>query len=84
MLLFLLSGQLLLRFADRQFLPLLFQLPPRFTRFEPLGCHPKQDILDDLRQLFIGQHRIDRHPLLLRHARNRLNTSNSSGLSTSL
>ena len=35
MLLFLLSGLLLLRLADRQFFALLFQLPPRFTRFEP-------------------------------------------------
>jgi len=41
MLLFLLSGLLLLRFADRQFLALLFQLPPRITRFEPVGQHPK-------------------------------------------
>ena len=41
MLLFLLSGVLLLRFAARQLIALLFQLPPRFTRFEPFGCHPK-------------------------------------------
>jgi len=44
-----LSGLLLLRFADRQFLALsfqLFQLPPRITRFEPVGHHPKtmQDV----------------------------------------
>ena len=32
MLLFLLSGLFLLRFADRAFLALLFQLPPRLTR----------------------------------------------------
>jgi hypothetical protein len=32
--LFRLSGVFLLRFADRQFLALLFQLPPRFTRLE--------------------------------------------------
>ena len=41
--LFLLSGLLLLRFEDRQFLALLFQLfqlPPRITRFEPVGHHP--------------------------------------------
>lgn len=31
-----LPGVLLLRFATRQFLALLFQLPPRFTRFDPL------------------------------------------------
>ena len=31
----------LLRFADWQFLALLFQLPPRITRFEPVGHHPK-------------------------------------------
>ena len=41
LLLFRLSGELLLRFAGRQFLPLLFQLPPRKTRFEPFGYHPK-------------------------------------------
>ena len=41
MLLFLLVGLLLLRFAARQLIALLFQLPPRFTRFEPFGCHPK-------------------------------------------
>ena len=35
MLLLRLPGSLLLRFADRTFLALLFQLPPRFTRFEP-------------------------------------------------
>ena len=39
-LLFRLSGLFLLRFADRQFLALLFQLPPRFTRFEPTGNPP--------------------------------------------
>jgi len=37
MLLFLLDGMLLLRFADRRLFALLFQLPPRFTRFEPDG-----------------------------------------------
>ena len=36
-LLLLLPGELLLRLADRKFLPLLFQLPPRFTRFNPLA-----------------------------------------------
>lgn len=35
MLLLRLPGELLLRLADRTFLALLFQLPPRFTRFEP-------------------------------------------------
>ena len=34
-LLFSFPGEFLLRFAERQFLALLFQLPPRFTRFEP-------------------------------------------------
>ena len=39
-LLFRLSGEFLLRFADRQFWPLLFQLPPRFTRFaKPVAAH---------------------------------------------
>jgi hypothetical protein len=36
-----LSGLLLLRFADRQLLALLFQLPPRFTRFEPMDGTPE-------------------------------------------
>jgi hypothetical protein len=36
MLLFVFDGLFLLRFAERQFLALLFQLPPRFTRFEPV------------------------------------------------
>lgn len=35
MLLLRLPGSLLLRFADRQFLALLFQLPPRLTRPAP-------------------------------------------------
>ena len=39
MLLFLLDG-LLLRCADRQLFALLFQLPPRITRFEP--AYPMQ------------------------------------------
>lgn len=30
------DGLFLFRFADRQFAASLFQLPPRFTRFEPL------------------------------------------------
>ena len=42
MLLLLLSGLLLLRLATRQLLALLFQLPPRFTRFEPCGRNPKE------------------------------------------
>jgi len=41
MLLFLLAGLLLLRCAERQLFALLFQLPPRITRFEPDGGHPK-------------------------------------------
>jgi len=40
-LLFALAGLLLLRFADRQFVAVLFQLPPRITRSEPVGRHPK-------------------------------------------
>ena len=39
-LLFRSSGVQLLRYADRQFLAELFQLPPRFTRFEPHGRSP--------------------------------------------
>ena len=31
-----LSGVLLLRYDERQFLAVLFQLPPRFTRLDPL------------------------------------------------
>ena len=34
--LLLLLGLLLFRLADRQFCALLFQLPPRITRFEPV------------------------------------------------
>jgi hypothetical protein len=42
MLLLLLVGLLLLlRFATRQLFALLFQLPPRFTRFEPDGRRPE-------------------------------------------
>jgi hypothetical protein len=41
MLLFRLSGLLLLRFAERQLFALLFQLPPRLTRFDPDGRNPK-------------------------------------------
>ena len=43
MLLLLFDGLLLLRFAERQFWALLFQLPPRCTRLEPeaLRRHPK-------------------------------------------
>jgi hypothetical protein len=32
-------GSFLLRFDDRQFLAVLFQLPPRFTRLRPLTAH---------------------------------------------
>jgi hypothetical protein len=39
-LLFRFDGWFLFRFADRQFLAVLFQLPPRFTRFEPSGRSP--------------------------------------------
>lgn len=39
MLLFVFDG-LLLRFAERQLLPVLFQLPPRFTRLELLRPPP--------------------------------------------
>jgi hypothetical protein len=35
-LLFRFDGLFLVRFAERQFLAELFQLPPRFTRFEPI------------------------------------------------
>jgi len=38
--LFRFDGSFLLRFADRQFLAVLFQLPPRFTRFEPRDRSP--------------------------------------------
>jgi hypothetical protein len=40
MLLFLLSGLFLLRFAERAFLGLLFQEPPRITRWLPYGPLP--------------------------------------------
>jgi len=35
------DGLLLLRLADVQLLASLFQLPPRMTRFEPCGRHPR-------------------------------------------
>lgn len=38
--LFRLFGLFLLRFAERQFLALLSQLPPRITRFEPQVTTP--------------------------------------------
>ena len=40
-LLFRLSGEFLLRFADRQLEALLFQPPPRFTRIEPYDRSPE-------------------------------------------
>lgn len=43
LLLFRLSGVFLLRFAERQLSELLFQLPPRFTRFEHFD-HPPTGI----------------------------------------
>ena len=42
MLLLALFGLLLLRLATRQLLALLFQLPPRLTRFEPYGQNPRK------------------------------------------
>jgi hypothetical protein len=42
---FRLSGSFLLRFADRQFLALLFQLPPRSTRAEALAI-PRRLLYD--------------------------------------
>ena len=39
-LLFRFAGSFLLRFAVRQFAAELFQLPPRFTRFEPSDRSP--------------------------------------------
>lgn len=35
--LFRFSGEFLFRFAERQFWPLLFQLPPRITRSDALA-----------------------------------------------
>lgn len=40
MLLLALLGELLLRLAARRLLALLFQLPPRMTRLEPLWPRP--------------------------------------------
>ncbi len=46
MLLFRFDGVLLFRFAERQFDAVLFQLPPRFTRFEPATApSPRAQIL---------------------------------------
>lgn len=48
MLLFVLDGLLLLRLAERQFCALLFQLPPRITRFEPdFGPHHLRSSCED-------------------------------------
>ena len=44
MLLFALFGLLLLRLPTRQLLALLFQLPPRFTRFEPFWTEPQRNV----------------------------------------
>jgi hypothetical protein len=41
------AGSFLSRFAARQFLALLFQLPPRFTRSEPFGGFPGSVLADD-------------------------------------
>jgi hypothetical protein len=46
MLLLRLSGSKLLRFEERQFWALLFQLPPRTTRFEPFGPSPKEILIE--------------------------------------
>ena len=55
-----LSGVLLLRYDKRQLLASLFQLPPRFTRLEPLSdCH--------LLFLFVG--RLCEKPCFLHAAR---------------
>ena len=45
MLWFRLSGVLWLRWAERAFLPLLFQLPPRSTRLSPLMARTRLIIL---------------------------------------
>ena len=44
MLLLALFGLLLLRLATRQLLALLFQLPPRFTRLEPVDRTPQEEL----------------------------------------
>ena len=46
MLLLVLAGLLSLRLAERVLSALLFQLPPRFTRLEPVGRRPKS--FDDI------------------------------------
>jgi hypothetical protein len=45
MLLFRLSGVLLLRWAERAFLPLLIQLPPRSTRLSPFAARTRPIML---------------------------------------
>jgi len=42
MLLLALFGVLLLRLPTRLLFAVLFQLPPRFTRFEPCGQNPQK------------------------------------------
>ncbi len=56
MLLFVFDGLFLLRFAERQFLALLFQLPPRFL-------HPMVELVEiDIPEILAGQI-ADRQPL---------------------
>jgi hypothetical protein len=46
MLLFVLPGLLLFRFAERQLSAVLFQLPPRLTRLGPRGDRPAIRLAD--------------------------------------
>ena len=50
-LLFRFSGSFLLRFAERQFLALLFQLPPRITRFEACDRCPTRKTYQPLPEM---------------------------------
>ena len=62
-LLFAFDGLFLLRFADRQFEASLFQLPPRFTRFEPTAPCPSPESDDGKRvyHLLSRKQARDRH-----------------------
>ena len=59
-----LSGLLLFRFAARAFLALLFQEPPRFTRFEPV-VSPDPGL--DIRPASAGMQECRRGPREQRH-----------------
>lgn len=77
MLLLRLPGSLLFRFADRQFLALLFQLPPRFTRLEPT-------LLRRMSKNFLTSKKLKLHFLISHFALQRCRVGRSAGGSARL